>query len=100
MILSIITCILFLVCLSFSHYFYTDHLVLLLFLSLSEIEKMQQNAKDHFRKILNEHEKFKSNVERQRKVLEMRSKELEKCESLNESERRKVTDEKRKVLMW
>lgn len=61
-----------------------------------EIRKMQKNARDHFRKIFNEHEKIKSNLDRQRKELEMRGKELEKRESQNESERRKLIEEKKK----
>ncbi|KAL5711441.1 hypothetical protein ACHQM5_021897 [Ranunculus cassubicifolius] len=64
-----------------------------------EIKKMQQNARDHFRKIFNEHEKLKSKLDTQRHELEMRGKELEKREAHNENERRKLIEEKSKNAM-
>ncbi|OVA16517.1 putative domain XH [Macleaya cordata] len=64
-----------------------------------EIRKMQQNAKDHFQRICNEHDKLKSELESQRKELELRGKELEKREAQNESERNKLSEEKRKNAM-
>ncbi|KAK9126961.1 hypothetical protein Scep_015807 [Stephania cephalantha] len=59
-----------------------------------EINQMQQNAKDHFRKILDEHDKLKTDLDSQRKELEMRSKMLEMREAQGESQKRKLEEEK------
>ncbi|KAK9154305.1 hypothetical protein Sjap_001785 [Stephania japonica] len=59
-----------------------------------EINQMQQNAKDHFRKILDEHDKLKTDLDSQRKELEIRSKMLEMREAQSESQKRKLEEEK------
>ncbi|KAF8397479.1 hypothetical protein HHK36_016396 [Tetracentron sinense] len=59
-----------------------------------EIRKMQLNARDHFQRIFHEHGKLKSQLESQRRELELRGEELEKREAQNESERKKLLDEK------
>ncbi|KAF8396789.1 hypothetical protein HHK36_018422 [Tetracentron sinense] len=64
-----------------------------------EIKKMQRNARDHFQKIFHEHEKLKLQLESQRKELELRGEELEKREAQNESERKKLIDEKKENAM-
>ncbi|KAF5207931.1 factor of DNA methylation 1-like [Thalictrum thalictroides] len=64
-----------------------------------EIKKMQQSARDHYKKIFNEHEKLKSKLDQQRTELEMRGKELEEREAQNESERKKLIEEKKKNAM-
>ncbi|KAF9617211.1 hypothetical protein IFM89_035093 [Coptis chinensis] len=63
-----------------------------------EIRKMQLSARDHFKKIFNEHEKLKSELDNQRNDLETRGKELEKRETQNETERRKLIEEKKKSI--
>ncbi|MCL7040007.1 hypothetical protein MKW94_012218 [Papaver nudicaule] len=59
-----------------------------------EIIKMQQNAKNHFQRILQERDKVKSEMDTQRKELERRRSELEKREAQNEIERNKLAEEK------
>ncbi|KAK9279462.1 hypothetical protein L1049_013141 [Liquidambar formosana] len=60
-----------------------------------EIRKMQKNARDHFEKIFTEHEKVRKQLEAQKKELKQREKYLEQREAENESERRKLRDEKK-----
>lgn len=65
--------------------------------SLAEIRKIQTGARDHFQKILNDHEKIKSQLESHKKELEMRGSELEKREAKNESDRQILSEEIEKV---
>lgn len=58
-----------------------------------EIRKIQTSARDHFQKILNDHEKIKLQLESHKKELEMRGSELEKREAKNESDRRILSEE-------
>lgn len=58
-----------------------------------EIRKIQTGARDHFQKILNDHEKIKLQLESHKKELEMRGSELEKREAKNESDRRSLSEE-------
>ncbi|KAF9674724.1 hypothetical protein SADUNF_Sadunf10G0156700 [Salix dunnii] len=58
-----------------------------------EIRKIQTGARDHFQKILNDHEKIKSQLESHKKELEMRGSELEKREAKNESDRQILSEE-------
>ncbi|KAF9676834.1 hypothetical protein SADUNF_Sadunf08G0044500 [Salix dunnii] len=58
-----------------------------------EIRKMQTSARDHFQKILTDHEKIKSQLESHKKELEMRGSELEKREAKNECDRRILSEE-------
>ncbi|KAK9138488.1 hypothetical protein Sjap_009082 [Stephania japonica] len=61
-----------------------------------EISVMQQNARIHFKKILDEHEKLKLGLDSQRAELEIRTKELKKREAQNESQKRKLEEEREK----
>ncbi|KAK9159846.1 hypothetical protein Syun_006187 [Stephania yunnanensis] len=61
-----------------------------------EISMMQQSARVHFKKILDEHEKLKSGLDSQRTELEKRTKELKKREAQNESQKRKLEEEREK----
>ncbi|KAF5181111.1 Factor of dna methylation [Thalictrum thalictroides] len=54
---------------------------------------MQQNFSDHFEKIIHENEKLKSELDREKKDVLLRRKELEKHEAKNECERRKLIEE-------
>lgn len=58
-----------------------------------ELKKIQASAHDHFKKIFNDHEKIKLQLENQKKELELRGNELEKREVVNENERKKLTEE-------
>ncbi|XP_028769369.1 protein INVOLVED IN DE NOVO 2-like [Neltuma alba] len=58
-----------------------------------EIKKIQASGKDHFQKIFNDHQRLKLLVESQQHELDLRSKELEKREAHNESERKKLAEE-------
>lgn len=63
----------------------------------TEIRKIQLSARDHFQKILNDHEKLKLQLESQKKELEMRGSDLEKREAKNESDRKLLSEEIEKV---
>ena len=65
---------------------------------LSEIKKIQVSAREHFQRILNDHEKLKSQLETHKNDLELRGVELEKREALNETERKKLAEELEQVL--
>ncbi|PIN12173.1 Centromere-associated protein NUF2 [Handroanthus impetiginosus] len=58
-----------------------------------EIKKIESNARDHFKKIFNDHEKLKFQLETQRKDLEVRGQELMKRETHNEIERKKLAED-------
>uniref|UniRef100_A0A6N2M1N6 XS domain-containing protein n=1 Tax=Salix viminalis TaxID=40686 RepID=A0A6N2M1N6_SALVM len=58
-----------------------------------EMRKIQASARDHFQKILTDHEKIKSQLESHKKELEMRGSELEKREAKNECDRRILSEE-------
>ncbi|KAJ6768033.1 PROTEIN INVOLVED IN DE NOVO 2-RELATED [Salix koriyanagi] len=58
-----------------------------------EMRKIQTSARDHFQKILTDHEKIKSQLESHKKELEMRGSELEKREAKNECDRRILSEE-------
>ncbi|OIV95626.1 hypothetical protein TanjilG_23857 [Lupinus angustifolius] len=58
-----------------------------------EIKKIQSNARDHFQRIFNDHEKLKMQLETHKSDLELRKIELEKREAHNESERKKLAEE-------
>lgn len=65
-----------------------------------EIEKIQLKARYHLQKIFNEHERLKSDLEFQKKELELCGKELKKRETENEFERRKLSEEIEKVCSF
>lgn len=58
-----------------------------------EIKKIQSSSRDHLQRIFNDHEKIKSQLECQKKELELRGVELEKREAVNDSERKKLAEE-------
>ncbi|KAL5569071.1 hypothetical protein UlMin_025646 [Ulmus minor] len=58
-----------------------------------EIKKVQLKERDMLLRILNDHKQVKSNLEAERRKLELREKELEKREAENESERKKLAEE-------
>ncbi|KAF2311832.1 hypothetical protein GH714_026958 [Hevea brasiliensis] len=61
-----------------------------------EKRKMQQDERDHFKKIYLEHEKAMLGLEAQRKELKWREKQLQQREFQNDDERRKLHHEKKK----
>ncbi|CAK9135624.1 unnamed protein product [Ilex paraguariensis] len=58
-----------------------------------EIKRIQSSAREHFQKIFNDHEKLKVQLETQKKELELKGNELEKRETRNENERKKLFEE-------
>lgn len=58
---------------------------------------MQEDASDQLRTISEDHVKSKAELEAQREVLESREKELKGRRHLNQSERRKLHDQKKMV---
>lgn len=63
------------------------------------MRKMHCIARDHSRRIFQENEMLKSELENQRKELEWRCKELDKRHAQNGFDERKLIDEKRKVII-
>ncbi|XP_042479679.1 factor of DNA methylation 1-like [Macadamia integrifolia] len=58
-----------------------------------EMSRLQNMSRDHTRRILEENEMLRYQLDSQRRKLELRSKELNKREALNELERRKQDEE-------
>ncbi|XP_042492046.1 factor of DNA methylation 1-like [Macadamia integrifolia] len=58
-----------------------------------EMSRLQNMSRDHTRRILEENEMLRYQLDSQRRKLELRSKELNKQEALNELERRKHDEE-------
>ncbi|KAK4777109.1 hypothetical protein SAY86_005797 [Trapa natans] len=67
-----------------------DHL---LYKHNEELKKMQSSMHDHFKRILNDHEKQKLQIESHKKELELRGEELKKREARNEIERKKLLED-------
>ncbi|GMN24170.1 hypothetical protein TIFTF001_000446 [Ficus carica] len=63
-----------------------------------EIRKMQQDEHDHFEKILKDHEKFRQDLKMQKEGLELREKELQQRKFHIDCERRKLINEKKKMI--
>lgn len=59
----------------------------------AELRKIQDNARQHFQKIFKDHEKNKLLLETQKRELELRGQELEKRETQNEYERKKLAED-------
>lgn len=59
----------------------------------AELRKIQDNARQHFQKIFKEHEKNKQLLETQKRELEVRGQELEKRETQNDYERKKLAED-------
>ncbi|WOL15000.1 factor of DNA methylation 5-like [Canna indica] len=64
-----------------------------------EIQKMQQLARDHSHKILKENAKLRSELDSKRDELEIRRKQLDKLVAQNDTDKRKLDDERRKNAM-
>lgn len=64
------------------------------------MRKMQCIARDHSRRIFQENETLKAELENQRKELEWRGRELEKREAWDDNDKRKLKDEKEKVTTF
>ncbi|XP_043704788.1 protein INVOLVED IN DE NOVO 2-like [Telopea speciosissima] len=64
-----------------------------------KIQKMHQDAQNHIQRIFLDHQKLKGNLESQMQELERRGKELEKREAQNETERRKLQEDREKNAM-
>ncbi|KAG7031607.1 Protein INVOLVED IN DE NOVO 2, partial [Cucurbita argyrosperma subsp. argyrosperma] len=58
-----------------------------------EIKKIQLGARDHLKKIFNDHEKLKLQLDSQKKEFESRGRELEKREAQNENESKYLAEE-------
>ncbi|KAL6123697.1 hypothetical protein ACLB2K_076216 [Fragaria x ananassa] len=58
-----------------------------------DIKKIQVSAQDHFKRIFNDHQKLKLQLESQKKELESRIEQMEKRAVDNESESRKLAEE-------
>ncbi|KAL6571139.1 hypothetical protein OROHE_002782 [Orobanche hederae] len=58
-----------------------------------EIKKIASSAQDHYKKIFNDHEKLKFQLETQKRDLELRGQELMKRETHNEIERKKLAED-------
>ncbi|KAL3650142.1 hypothetical protein CASFOL_006545 [Castilleja foliolosa] len=58
-----------------------------------EIKKIATSAQDHYKKIFNDHEKLKFQLETQKRDLELRGQELMKRETHNEMERKKLAED-------
>lgn len=68
-----------------------------MFLTCTEIKKIQLGARDHLKKIFSDHEKLKLQLESQKKEFELRGRELEKREAQNENESKYLAEEIEKV---
>ncbi|KAJ0253365.1 Factor of DNA methylation 4 [Hirschfeldia incana] len=64
-----------------------------------KMNSMQQKAHDYLASIHNEHKKAAQHLEAQRKEFEERERYLDKCQSVNKTERRKLQWQKQKNLM-
>ncbi|PIN24385.1 hypothetical protein CDL12_02918 [Handroanthus impetiginosus] len=60
-----------------------------------EIKKMQDSASDQLLKISEEHERSKAELKARREELKLREKELKQRQALNESEKRKLDNQKK-----
>ena len=68
-----------------------------MFVTSAEIKKIQLGARDHLKKIFNDHEKLKLQLDSQKKEFELRGRELEKREAQNENESKYLAEEIEKV---
>ncbi|CAN6902059.1 unnamed protein product [Brassica oleracea] len=64
-----------------------------------KMSSMQQKARDYLASVKNEHEKAAQHLEAQRKEFEERERYLDKCQTLNKTERRKLQWQKQKNIM-
>lgn len=61
---------------------------------------MQCEARDNARRVFEENEKLRLELDSKRKELELRVKELDKIEAQNEEEKKKLDDEKQNVIKF
>lgn len=73
------------------------NLFVLTFSNVVEMSSMQKKARDYLASVYNEHEKAAQHLEAQRKEFEERERYLDKCQSLNKTELRKLKWQKQKV---
>lgn len=64
----------------------------------SEMKKIQSSAIQHVQSVLNGHERLKLQLESQKRELEFRRIELQKRETHNESERKKLEEDIMEVV--
>lgn len=64
------------------------------------MKKMQDIASYQLRKISEEHEKSKADLDARRKELKLREKELKRLQALNESEKKNLDNLKKMVLFF
>lgn len=69
------------------------------FSNVLEMNSMQKKARDYLASVYNEHEKAAQHLEAQRKEFEERERYLDKCQSLNKTELRKLKWQKQKVIV-
>ncbi|CAL9123490.1 unnamed protein product [Musa textilis] len=62
-----------------------------------EMRNLQRNARETTRKIFDENEKLRMELDLKRKEIDLRCKELDKLEAQNEGDKKKLDDEKQKV---
>ncbi|XP_071729397.1 factor of DNA methylation 1-like [Rutidosis leptorrhynchoides] len=63
-----------------------------------ETKKLQRMSNDHIKRLLDEQEVLHADLEKRRKKLDLRSKELSRREALTEQEKQKLEEEKKKVI--
>ncbi|KAK6117902.1 hypothetical protein DH2020_048350 [Rehmannia glutinosa] len=63
-----------------------------------EIKKIESSARDHYKRIFNDHEKLKFQLETQKRDLELRGQELMKRETHNEIERKRLAEDLEQYL--
>lgn len=68
-----------------------------MFVTSTDIKKIQLGARDHLKKMFNGHEKLKLQLESQTREFELRRRELEKREAQNENESKYLAEELEKV---
>lgn len=70
---------------------------ILFFLHCVEIKKMQQLARDHSRKIIEENNSLALELEHKRKELDERSRQINKMANQNSIDKKKLEEEKNRV---
>ncbi|RWV93538.1 hypothetical protein GW17_00044002, partial [Ensete ventricosum] len=64
-----------------------------------EMRNLQRNARETTRKIFDENEKLRMELDLKRKEIDLRCKELDKLEAQNEGDKKKLDDEKQKEVI-
>ncbi|RWW38209.1 hypothetical protein BHE74_00056574 [Ensete ventricosum] len=63
------------------------------------MRNLQRNARETTRKIFDENEKLRMELDLKRKEIDLRCKELDKLEAQNEGDKKKLDDEKQKEVI-